>query len=180
MQSDISQRERDTRRVAVLLPGSSLSLPFCHLAPSYKYIMMFNVGVKKRFVWVCITALFRTLLYWRGMTFKTIFASLQQKTMIFYSHWKFWFSCLIINAHKKLLDNKNLKNPYIHSFVVCRVDSKYLHYPLWALENISSHFPKSLQDSRLCFPLVSNSRTNLQHSYTQWHISELPYCSSHS
>lgn len=42
--------QRDTRRAAVLLPGSSPSftLCLCHLAPSYKYVMMFNAGVKKR------------------------------------------------------------------------------------------------------------------------------------
>lgn len=94
----------------------SLPLCFCHLAPGYKYVMMFNAEVKKRFVWVCITAS-SAFCCVEGKTFKNISASLQQQKEPKSLKLKCFNSCLFFNSPKSSTQKSHV---HIILFVLCQ------------------------------------------------------------
>lgn len=147
-----------------------LSLPFClcHLAPSYKYVMMFNAGVKKRFVWLCITALFRTLLDRGGLWGQFLHGLPHAETL-----W-FLFSCLLLIliytliAQKAELGARNLLN-VCASWLQRLREHPFKNYS--AFENITIHFPNPLYATvPLYFPPAPILWKNLPHRYAMTHF----------
>lgn len=103
MQSDSSLRDTADELRCCCLVHLSLPLCLCHLAPSYKYVMMFNAGVKKRFV--CV---------WRRLYF-AVLARKDRPSIIF-----FFMIAITTNASRWLLSNLAVK-----SLNVCKFETDY-------------------------------------------------------